>query len=224
MKSLLKAQFRLVPRIFVGLYVPVLIILLLTALASACTKVPLSKLTDDLSATMDVSPFYGTLSNVGILLWCACVTICLFSALLLRREIHIDEFPVFLIVSGLLTLFLMLDDLFLFHEHIAPRLLHVPQKAVFLGYAAVTSLYLLGFRKTILRTNFALLVFALGFFGASIVADRFAYHFPDWFYLCEDGSKLFGIASWSAYFAVACFERIESTLSNKPEKLKEEAL
>jgi hypothetical protein len=222
-KSLLRSQFRLLPWILGGLYPPVLIVLLLTALASDLTKVPISKITDDLAATLDVSPFFGTLSNIGILLWCACATICVFSALLLRRERRIDAFPVFLFATGLLTLFLMLDDLFLFHEYIAPRLLHVPQKVVLLGYAAIVSLYFAGFIRTILGTQFVLLLFALGFFGLSIVADRIPHPIPDWFYLFEDGFKLFGIVSWTAYFATTCFQRLESTLSHEPESTKEKS-
>jgi len=169
----------------------------------------------DPAAITNRNPFFGVLSNIGVLLWCASATLCFFSAALLRNKGISRKILTFFLGSGLITSVLLLDDLFLLHEEIFPRYFHIPQKVIYAGYVAIILLYLARFIKTILETEFIFIFLALGFFGLSIVVDFLPRSLLPWHHLFEDGFKLFGIVSWFGYFARTCFQGIESTLSQQ---------
>lgn len=157
--------------------------------------IPIGRLTRD-PAAISGSPFYvGLLSQIGIFLWSAAAAICLFSANGLSHTGNLKVKP-FLIVSGLMTLVLGLDDAFLIHEEVMPHFFGVPPEAVFVSYALLILLFLVVFNSVILKTEYVLLVMALICFGASVASDVF--ESPG--YLFEDGAKLVGIVSWLAYF------------------------
>lgn len=97
---------------------------------------------------------------------------------------------------------LLLDDLLLFHEEVFPRYFNVSQRLTIAGYALVTFLYLARFRTMILKTEYTVLLLALGFFGLSVTLDYLQYRMElPWHRLFEEGFKLFGIANWLGYFA-----------------------
>jgi hypothetical protein len=99
----------------------------------------------------------------------------------------------------------LLDDLFLLHEEVFPYYLNIPEKLVFVGYGMIISLYLVKFRKIILKTEFLFLILAFGFLGLSVIIDllpiatRLLGNQGE--FLLEDGFKLMGIISWFTYFA-----------------------
>ncbi|PSB00590.1 hypothetical protein [Merismopedia glauca] len=164
-----------------------------------------------------INPLVGAVSNIGILLWCISATISFLGFLILKKNGKKNESGSFLFYSGILTSTLLVDDLFLVHEAIAPKLLKINQEIVYLFLGIATALWLLKFRKTILRTDYIPLVLAFIFFGLSIVFDRII----DWsainlasfqIEIFEDGSKLFGIVSWMAYFFNVFFREIDSLL------------
>lgn len=160
--------------------------------------IPIGTLTRD-PAAISGSPFYvGFLSQVGIFLWSAAAATCMFSANVLSRTGNPEVKP-FLLVSGLVTLALGLDDAFLLHEEAIPDFFAVPEKAVFASYAALALLFLVKFYSVILKTEYVLLVMASIFFGASVALDLLESPGTD-LYLFEDGAKLVGIVSWLAYF------------------------
>ena len=194
------------------LYIPALFVLLVTAFVSFRTGVPISEFTRDPAAITNASPFLGMLSNIGILFWCASATVCFFGAAVLRNRASSGELWAFLQSSGFITLVLMLDDLFLFHEEVIPRHFHIPQKAVLSAYAIAVLLYLVRFRVTILKTEFVALILALGFFGLSILVDVWLKAVLPWHHLFEDGFKLLGIVGWFGYFVRVCAQGIESVL------------
>ena len=112
-----------------------------------------------------------------------------------------------------MTVVLLLDDLFLFHEEVFPEYLHIPQKAVFAGYGIIILLYLISFRASILDTEFLILLFAFGFFGLSIIVDEILRSMIPQQHLFEDGAKLLGIVSWFAYFARVCVKQIKCAIA-----------
>ena len=195
MRSKLYAQLRVLLPTLLKLYVPTFIMLFIVAFVSFQLHVPVSKSTRDPAAILNVNPFLGILSNIGILFWCACAAICFFSFAVLRNKAISGEFPAFFLLSGLITSALLLDDLFLFHEKIFPGYFHIHEKVVFLGYAIMILLYLMRFRISILETEFVLLLFAFGFFGLSIIVDTLPETLLTWHYLFEDGFKLFGVVT-----------------------------
>ena len=204
---------RLLPTLFV-VYAPTLTLLAMLAIVTLQTGIRVSDLTRDPVSVMDVPLYTGLLSNIGILLWSFTAAICLFSHALLRKNTDAREWSSFLLLAGLLTSLLLLDDLFLLHERLFPDHFHIPQNAVLAGYVLITALYVARFKTTILKTDFLLLLFAFGFFGLSLLIDvgivsvRGSYFF-------EDGLKLFGIVSWFAYFARVCVKRISCDLEGK---------
>lgn len=180
------------------LYAPVFMLLLLVVLAALIAHIPVSSLTRDIASIAQVHPLLGVLSNIGVLLWCATAAICFFGSSLLRQQ-HLHSVARFLRWAGLMTVVLLLDDLFMIHEYIAPVHFHVDEKVVLASYAAAAGLYLLTHRRLILAANYLLLVAAMLLFSASMLVDLADGR--GWWRLAEDGCKILGIASWLGYHA-----------------------
>jgi len=174
--------------------------LALVALLSVYSGVPVAFSLRDPTATLGAHPLTGVLSNVGVLVWCAAAGICFFTRAILPRAPGNDEMRSFLRWSGLLTTVLLLDDLFLFHESLAPDYLGLRQRLVFLSYGIATAWYLARFRRIVLGREVLVLLAALVFFTGSVFVDALQERWPSpWRILFEDGFKLLGIVSWSAY-------------------------
>ena len=195
-------------------YVILFALLLFVALIGEYFHIPVSKFTRDPTHILNGHPFTGAISNIGILFWCATAAICFFSALIHWKNTKPLNSK-FLLFSGLITLFLLLDDLFMFHEIIFPKYLHIPEFAVYSGYLALISIYLLKFKENILKTEYTLLYMALAFFALSMISDVFLLQ-EDMVYLVEDGFKLFGIVTWFLFFIRTCFMQTQKILHNKP--------
>jgi hypothetical protein len=181
-----------------ALYLPVFTLLLSVTIATYPSKIALLDLTRDMAAIAHVHPLVGVVSNVGILLWCATAAICLFSAGLLRQH-GLRAEARFLSWGGLLTTVLLLDDLFMIHEYIAPMHFHVNEKVVLAIHACAAGAYLVSQRRLILAANYQLLAAAMLLFFLSMVVD--VADVPGWWRPAEDGFKLLGIASWFGYHA-----------------------
>ncbi|NJN00110.1 MAG: hypothetical protein HC800_25870 [Phormidesmis sp. RL_2_1] len=158
----------------------------------------------DPASISQIHPLAGFSSNLGALLWTACAATCLFSHMVLRDSLNKGEIARFLLCSGLLTTMLLLDDFFLLHDFIYPQYLGINEKAVLLGYGGILLVWLLAFRRIILRTDYWLLLISLGFFTLSIGVDGLQSLIDaligDLRILLEDGFKLFGIVGWLGYF------------------------
>ncbi|MBL8012397.1 MAG: hypothetical protein JNN05_00980 [Candidatus Omnitrophica bacterium] len=197
----------------IALYSFVAFLLVMAVAIHHFTKIPFATFTADPAATFNYSPIYGYVSNIGILLWCSCASICFFSAAVLNIRRDQRSKVLFFLNFGILTTLLMFDDLFMFHESIAPWYLNVPEKSVLACYG----LYALGcfyhFRKTVLVSDVKLLAIAAVAFGLSIVIDQISErHYIPGEYLFEDGFKFIGIASWLAYFMQYSFSQISANI------------
>lgn len=149
------------------------------------------------------------------MIWSGAAAICLFSYGLLRSRSVQDQTSRFLLAGGIVTLILALDDLFMLHEVVFPDNLGVPEEIVYGTYAALILWLVVAFRKIILRTSFLLLILALAGFGLSVGSDAIApYVAIPGMYLLEDGGKLFGIVSWSAYFTLVGARHIAAVFSS----------
>ncbi len=171
-------------------------------------QIPLGEITRDPAATTH-HIFIGMMTYLCIILWSVTAAFCFFGSYLLY-EIR-DKFK-FLFISALFTTVLTLDDAFVLHEEIIPRLLHVHEIYVYLGYVLLIVLYLVFFLRFIYKnTSYVLFALALGFFGASIISDAFFDTLPTLALqpLVEDGLKLIGITLWLVYFSltVASFSK-----------------
>lgn len=176
--------------------------------------VPISIFTRDQSVVLKGTPFHGFLSNIGILFWSWTAAISLFYYVLLRKSGDQSELTKFVLMGGLLTFLLLLDDFFMFHDWIFPRL-GVNEKIVLLFYAVFALVYLVKFKQFILRRDYSLLLAALFFFTLSIIEDTLRF-LPDmWHYLFEDGTKFLGIVSWFGYYVSLYYQEISSVICQR---------
>lgn len=196
-----QSRRRVGPAVITATFGPAVVMLALTAAASAATGIPLATFVRDPAATLGGNPLTGVQSHVGVLVWWAAAAVCFFGAVLVRRETNDHSDTAFLVWSGTITTVLTLDDLFQFHEDLAVRYLGLDDRAVTLAYGVAIVIYLVRYRGIILRTDYFLLAAGLALFAASnvvdeLLTDRWA---PDTRIFVEDGFKLLGIAGWSSY-------------------------
>jgi hypothetical protein len=195
-------------------FIPVLysfvgLLLIALVLVHCITGIPFAQFTADPAATFNYNSLFGCISNIGILLWCAAASVCFLSAAILNVRRDQGEMVKFLVCFGALTAVLMFDDLFMFHESIAPWYLHVPEKAVLILYGLYALYAFSHFRKIVLTNDIRFLVLAACAFGSSVLIDQISeiYYIPGE-YLFEDGAKFVGIASWLAYFVDLSFHKV----------------
>ena len=98
----------------------------------------------------------------------------------------------FLLASGLFSLWLGLDDVFMFHDEPCPGV--IPRRSPTPSTSSSAPLYVPRFWRVILRTKCLLLVGAGVGLGTSLIIDQF---FDSHFF--EDGTKFYGIVFWAAY-------------------------
>ena len=160
---------------------------------------PINWFLRDPSASAGDSPFEGVISNLGALLWCATAAVCFFCFGVLRRT-RAREAARFFLFTGALTLALLIDDFFLMHEYVFPKLFGMSELVLFTGYGLAVAFIIVKFRTFIQGTSFIFLLLALGFFGLSLAIDLLTVgSLP----IVEDGAKLLGIVSWLGYFVTA---------------------
>ncbi len=169
--------------------------------------VQISLMTRDPTGLAGIHPLSGFLSSLGVLMWWTAATVWLFSALLHRAAGDAPKLR-FALASGVLSIYLGLDDLFQIHERIAPQHLGIPERVVLGTIVLSAALYLVGFRREILRAHSRWLLLALGFLAASILFDTllaaWAWRLKGWTYFFEDGSKWVGIVFWCGFAVTRC--------------------
>ena len=161
--------------------------------------------TRDPAFTLYGHPSVGVVSNLGILIWCATLAICLFCSVIHFRQAD-KKFAIYLLFSGLFTLLLTLDDFFVFHEYLFPYTFGIPQEAVIASYFVLMVLYLMKFGRMILEMEYTIFFLACAFFTCSLVIDMLMPQSSLQF-LLEDGAKLFGIVTWFIFFSRTCYSK-----------------
>lgn len=208
--SLLEQIIRIYPLILI-IYLPTVLVLLTVGFISWRTNIPIMDFTRDPLTILDAPLYIGVLSNIGILFWAAGATICFFSSVIIHKINHESQTFYFWFWGGVITTVLLVDDFFLLHEKIFPEYLNTSESQAFLSYLLMLLAYLFIFRKKIMTTDFILLGLSLlGFAISAIIDEVFANHFRGKF-LIEDGFKLLGILTWTAYFMRAGIEDIKTS-------------
>ena len=180
-------------------------------------ELPIVALTSDPLSVAGMPIYLGFLSQIGIFIWAATAAICLFTAFVLTSgKSDIPHLNRFLILAGLLTLWLGLDDVFILHEKFFPKI-GVPQDLVLGVYAGLALIWTIRFRETIAKTEYVLLGMALAFLGASVAQDIFSPEYAS-LHLFEDGAKLIGLLSWLAYFVRLCFSEVRLNVAQQAPK------
>jgi hypothetical protein len=181
-------------------YVLLVIILLLGAYFFKYFNQPVDWVTADPARSQSFFPLIGFGSHLGIILWCSTAAICLFTAVIRFKNDKKSIFW-FLIFSALLSFFLLVDDLFEFHEVIFPVYLNISERYIYLGYILYTLSYLIFFRKQFLKLRYGLLILSIIFLSISVTLDQFFNYFPQ---IIEDSSKIMGIYTWFFFYVTSC--------------------
>lgn len=158
--------------------------------------------TREVNATLDVNPFMGLISNLGLIMWSVTAGVCFFVSYI-RKSMFLFSF-------GILTTFLLFDDMLMFHELVIPTYLHLLEIMVYLTYGLGVMYCFVAFSKQILSTNYFILLMALCFFGISILTDVVWAEGFRGAVLVEDGAKFLGIVSWLIYFIKVCFNEMQT--------------
>ena len=171
-------------------------------------EMPFEKLTADPAYLCGVHPFTGIMSNLSIVLWTIAMCVALFSGAILIATRNIEKGR-FLLLFGMMTAVLMLDDLFMIHDF----LLYDFQIWFYLIYAVFISIIMIKYYRLIWKNNFHFLLAAIIFLGLSVLLD-ITLENAGIQYLFEDGLKFLGIMCWMLFLIYNSFEMLtESTTS-----------
>ncbi len=172
---------------------------------SAATGTPLALLTRDVAATLGAKFYIGLLSSVGALLWCAAATTCFLGAAVLRRFPGERQCAAFLLGSGALLTALGLDDFFMLHEVVYPRL--GLQEGVLIVFYALGLLALtLRYRAVLLRSDILLWMVGCLLFMVSVLVDGFVSDATAY----EDIPKVAGVCTWLCYYWRLAMARLDA--------------
>ncbi|MCI0550739.1 MAG: hypothetical protein L0287_07275 [Anaerolineae bacterium] len=196
-RDFLRSQIQLLRQSFVILLLAALILLGIVAIIRFQYGVPVEMFMDDPLTVARLPPYIGIVSNIGALLWCATASICLFSAAAIRNRSVTDSS--FLLYSGFLTLYILIDDLFLLHEVVLEDYLHIPQIYTITVLGVFSLAYLYRYKDLILKTDYFALLMAFIFLGCSAIVDQFLPNIYGRLFI-EDGFKFLGTVTWFGYY------------------------
>lgn len=164
------------------------------------TDNPVWKLAKDAAEVIGYPAYFGLLASWSSMLWMATAAICLFTVAVIWRVSPDRAARRFLLFSGLLSLALAVDDLYLLHDRILPKLIGTSENVFYMLYLFLMIGYLIVFFRQIIRfdyilfwTAFFFLAFSRGFYN--LVPSLREY------YTANDMLKYFGIVFWLAFFA-----------------------
>jgi hypothetical protein len=191
-------QFKKVTPVLLISWLLVVLALLFAIFASTVKDIDLDVFTQDPNAQLN-APFYlGFFSNLGIMVWSAAFTICFYGAYGVV-EISAMRNREFLMVSGLITFLMALDDLFQLHELVFPAYFNISDNMVYLTYINIYLIYFIRYKRELLNSDFMALGLAFFLLGLSTIIDLLPLPMPKDTFL-EDAIKLLGAVTWLVYY------------------------
>jgi hypothetical protein len=189
-------------------YVPALLALGAVFAASLASNVPVAYFLRDPAGTLHVPNYIGVVSGLGVLLWCSCAAVCMFSWAVLKKTGASGQWPAFFFSAGIVTTVLLVDDFFMLHENASQIYWRFGEETVFALYGVMFVFFIARSWRAIASTEFLVFVLACGFMALSLVCDKlngpYGDNVPAMRLLIEDGAKLLGIVAWLVYFARTC--------------------
>lgn len=177
----------------------------------ATTGIAIAEFTRDPLGYTEYPWYKGLVSNLGVIIWSATAGVCFFVWLLGSRSGRAREHARYLLAGGLVTVILLLDDLYMFHEVVFPEHLGIPEPTVYGTYLMLLLGFIARFQEIILRFDTPLFIAALFGFSTSMLADIAAYWVAiPGYYVIEDGGKFFGIVNWGAFLGRASARHLTS--------------
>lgn len=210
------------------IYVLCCLFIIFLYLLTENSDISMYELVADPTEVGQVAAYTGLVSTIGILIFAATASTCLFTAYLLEKiDRRARKWQVFLKISGLFILLLLADDLWQFHEYF-PSLLFgdlaedrtvqdLGEAIVLCFYGFLFILYLLKFKHYFYQTRLTLFIAALLFFILSTIIDIWLANISGHFIL-EEGLKLLGIVSFSMYYFEVCEQRFERVLGDRKDR------
>ena len=110
----------------------------------------------------------------------------------------------FLLYAGLLTGALLMDDLFMVHERVYPKVLASSEETIFALYAVLFAFYLVLFRDDLLKSDPKIQLVSIVLLAFSILMDvlentGIVEKITVFHRVAEDGSKFIGIWAWAVF-------------------------
>ncbi len=185
-------------KLFYFSILPSIILYLAILSLSNFYNIKLSLVVRDLAQTCGYPVGVGMISNIGILLWGAAASICFFTTF---SESINRESSKLLLLGGIFSSLLCIDDLFLLHDrYIGPDFLN-------LTYLAISIFLLVRFRKILKKIGLFNLIISILFLGLSVFFDGVIQQIFNQSYeltqLIEEGFKFIGIACWLNFWCKA---------------------
>lgn len=206
--------------ILILIYIALFGLLFAIAAVAEYYRIPVAWFTRDPTVVLGGPPYVGFISNIGMLFWSFTAAVCLFSSVIHKQKRN-QVTSLFLLCSGLLTLLLLIDDMFMLHDSFFPNFLKIPEKLVYLGYLVLVLGYLMKFKDEILKYEYAILFIAFFFFALSVMSDMLLPQ-QGFEFLVEDGFKLFGIVTWFIFFSRTGFFYVQGVDINQLESSGEQ--
>lgn len=197
MKSISKADLRkLTQPVSRGEFLHLLFAVLLGLIAIGMVMLaawvidePPSVFTREPQQVLDGSFYVGSFSNFGGVIWFATAAILSFAAVIKRSERGA------LIAAALLTWAMGLDDIFMLHDRVYPKLF-LSELMVYSIYYLTIALITLRFFRQLDRSTLVGIVVGAGFWVLSAALDRFFNVGSG--QLAEDSMKFIGLSVWAA--------------------------
>ena len=167
-----------------------------TGVLAHVVGVPNEALTREPQAVLGGPAYVGALSNLGVLAFgVAAVSTALTATVVTGRE------RVLFAAVAVVTTLMLLDDLYLLHDAVYPRL-GIPETAVQAAYLLVIGAIVLRHRAELGPPGVLGVALTLGWWGLSVVLDSLLNnHALNGDQLAEDGAKFVGIVVWAALWA-----------------------
>ena len=161
-------------------------------------NIKLNLVVRDLAQTCGFPIGVGMISNIGILLWGAAASICLFTTF---SEGINRESSRLLLLGGIFSSLLCIDDFFLLHDrYIGPDFLNVT-------YLSISIFLLVRFQRILKKIGLFNLIISILFLGLSIFFDGVIQQVFNQSYqltqLIEEGFKFIGITCWLNFWCKA---------------------
>jgi hypothetical protein len=111
---------------------PILSFLILSILVASFSDIPFRNFSRDPLQITGGRFFYGYLSQVGCLLWCAAAVVSFFTGVLLAHKGSSGEEARFFFWGGAMTTLLLFDDMFMLHDGMFLAYLHLKESYTYI--------------------------------------------------------------------------------------------
>lgn len=192
------------------IFIPGLLFLGTSVFVAKTNGVFFETISRDPLQVLNGKPYVGIISNIGILFWCATCAVLFYSSMISRIKKRPDKETNFLLFSGLLSILMLADDLFMLHDVV----FHDEERLFYLLYGSSVIAIFIRYYKTILATDYVLLIFSFILLGLSATTDEvramgFRMEHP---YIIEDSFKFLGIIAWFSYFTRTGYRFVKTAI------------